>query len=264
MMGRKFENNKLKMAKTALAYAKKASYIGKKVVQAVKAGGSDPTINRQLAAVMNEANALNVPKDVVKKNVQRAEDPDTSDYKELVYEAYAHGGVGLIITCLSDNNNRAAEMVQTACKREACKTAAQGSVAFKFAKVGRLSLRKPIDEDELLELAIEAGCDGDVSIEPAEDDGDGDGGGGGGGVACVVQTDPGEVGVLQAALQAAGYEVSSELAMVPLATVECSAEDVERNYQAIDRLEEIDDVASVAHNMAEGAEADKGGGSPLL
>ena len=53
-MGRKFENNKLKMAKTALAYAKKASYIGKKVVQAVKAGGDDPSINRQLAAVMAE------------------------------------------------------------------------------------------------------------------------------------------------------------------------------------------------------------------
>lgn len=54
MMGRKFENNKLKMAKTALAYAKKASYIGKKVVVAVKAGGDDPSINRQLAAVMSE------------------------------------------------------------------------------------------------------------------------------------------------------------------------------------------------------------------
>ena len=57
MMGRKFENNKLKMAKTALAYAKKASYIGKKVVVAVKAGGDDPGINRQLAAVMAEVSA---------------------------------------------------------------------------------------------------------------------------------------------------------------------------------------------------------------
>ena len=54
-------NNKLKMAKTALAYAKKASYIGKKVVIAVKAGGDDPSINRQLASVMAEANAMNVP-----------------------------------------------------------------------------------------------------------------------------------------------------------------------------------------------------------
>ena len=64
MMGRKFENNKMKMAKTALAFAKKASYIGKKVIIVVKDGGDDPVTNLQLAAVMREANALNVPKDV--------------------------------------------------------------------------------------------------------------------------------------------------------------------------------------------------------
>merc|ERR1719476_408367 len=111
MMGRKFENNKLKMAKTALAYAKKASYIGRKVVQAVKAGGDDPSINRALAAVMAEANALNVPKTVVETNVKRAMDKDTSDYKEYVYEAYGHGGVGFIVTCLSDNAKRSVEHV---------------------------------------------------------------------------------------------------------------------------------------------------------
>ena len=72
--------SKLKMAKTALAYAKKASYIGKKVVVAVKAGGDDPSINRQLAAVMAEANAMNVPKDVVNKNIKRAMDTDTANY----------------------------------------------------------------------------------------------------------------------------------------------------------------------------------------
>ena len=72
------------MAKTALANAKKASYIGKKVVIAVKAGGDDPSINRQLAAVMKEANSLDVTKDVVERNIKRAMDADTSDYKELV------------------------------------------------------------------------------------------------------------------------------------------------------------------------------------
>ena len=59
------------MAKTALANAKKASYIGKKVVIAVKAGGDDPSINRQLAAVMKEANSLDVTKDVVERNIKR-------------------------------------------------------------------------------------------------------------------------------------------------------------------------------------------------
>ena len=104
---------KLKMAKTALAYAKKASYIGKKVVMAVKAAGDDPVTNRALGAVIREANALDVPKDVVERNIKKAMDPVTADYKELTYEAYGHGGVGLIINALSDNNNRAVEQVGT-------------------------------------------------------------------------------------------------------------------------------------------------------
>ena len=246
MMGRKFENNKLKMAKTALAYAKKASYIGKKVVIAVKAGGGDPGINRQLAAVMAEANALNVPKDVINKNVKRALDTDTADYNELTYEAYGHGGVGYIVNCLSDNKNRAVEMVTTALKKEQCKVAASGSVAFNFEKKGRLALNKEIDEEELLDLAIEAGCEGDVALEPPDPDGRGDDEK----VVTVVMTSPGEMGAVQAALQAAEYECAGQLVSVPSAMVDCSAEDEEANFRCIDRLEEIDDVVSVEHNMA--------------
>lgn len=254
MMGRKFENNKVKMAKTALAYAKKASYIGKKVVVAVKAGSSDPAINRQLASIMDEANALNVPKDVINKNVKRAEDPDVSDYKELVYEAYAHGGVGLIIACLSDNNNRAAESVGTACKREGCKTAASGSVAFNFEKKGRLPVRKPIDEDALLELAIDGGCEGDVELAaPDVDRGDDEA------VVGAVMTSPGDAGAMQAALQAAGWECAAELVMIPIGgtEVQCNDEDEAANFQLIERLEAVDDVASVYHNMRLPAEPEE-------
>ena len=164
-MGRKFENNKLKMAKTALAYAKKASYIGKKVVIAVKASGDDPTSNLALAAVLREANSMNVPKDVVERNIKKAMDPVTADYKELTYEAYGFGGVGLIINCLSDNNNRATADVNMIVNKAGCKAASTGSVAFNFVRKGRLTVKSEISEDELLELAIEAGCEGDVSIE---------------------------------------------------------------------------------------------------
>jgi len=245
MMGRKFENNKLKMAKTALAYAKKASYIGKKVVIAVKAGGDDPSINRQLQAVMAEANALNVPKDVVTKNIKRAMDTDTANYDELTYEGYGHGGVGLIINVLSDNKNRANEVVSTALKKEGCKVAASGSVAFNFAKKGRLALNSELSEDEVLEMAIEAGCEGDVQLEAPDTEGRGDADD----VKCVVLTEVAELGLLQGALQEAGHLCSGQLVNVPMTTVECSGEDEEANYKAIDRLDEIDDVSTVEHNM---------------
>jgi len=222
-----------------------ASYIGKKVVIAVKSGGDDPSINRQLAAVMAEANALNVPKDVVQKNIKRAMDTDTADYDELTYEAYGHGGVGLIINVLSDNKNRAVEMVSTAVKKENCKVAASGSVLFNFNRRGRLAINDDLDEDALLEL-IEAGCEGDVTLEAPDMEGRGDSED----VKCVALTELTELGMLQAALQEAGHACSGSLVNVPMTSVECSEEDEEANFKVIDRLDEIDDVSSVEHNMA--------------
>lgn len=245
MMGRKFENNKLKMAKTALANAKKASMIGKKVVMAVKAGGGDPAINRQLAAVMREANSLDVGKDVVERNIKKALDASTADFKELTYEAYGFGGVGLIINVLTDNNNRANSDVGTVVKKSGCKIASSGSVAFNFERKGRLAVNSEIDEDTLLDVAIEAGCEGDVTLQPPDDEGiDNEK------VRAVVITQDTELGMVQEALQEAGHECSGSLIQVPMATVECSAEDEDANLKAIDRLEELDDVSTVEHNMA--------------
>jgi len=245
-MGRKFENNKLKMAKTALAYAKKASYIGKKVVVAVKAGGDDPSSNLQLAKVLTEANSLNVPKDVIARNIKKAMDPVTADYKELTYEAYGVGGVGMIINCLSDNNNRATADVNMIVKKGGCTVASSGSVIFNFARKGRLALLKEIDEEALIDIAIEGGLDGDVELQEPDPDGRGDAEE----VKCVVVTDAAELGAMQGALQDAGYECSGMLVHVPNALIECSEADAEINYAAIDKLEELDDVTNVEHNMA--------------
>ncbi|KAG8460497.1 hypothetical protein KFE25_013147 [Diacronema lutheri] len=246
LMGRRFENNKLKMAKTQAQYAKKASYIGKKVVVAVKAGGDDPSINRALAAIIREAMSLDVPKDVIDRNIKRASESTTSDYKELTYEAYGFGGVGLIVNVLSDNNNRAAADVNTAVSKTGCKIASPGSVAFNFALRGRLCVSAELDEERALDLAIEAGCEGDVELQAPDPDGRGDPAA----VKAVVLTSPAEVGMMQAALQAAGLDCSSSLVHVPNSLVEVSEEDEAANFRCIDRLEELDDVAFVEHNMA--------------
>ena len=193
-----------------------------------------------------QANALNVPKDVINKNIQRAMDSDTSDYKELTYEAYGYGGVGIIINCLSDNNNRPVEQVNTAIKKENCKVAASGSVAFNFQKRGRLCVNTKLDEEAVIELAIEGGCDGDVEVEAPDTEGRGDDEK----VQCVVLTEPTELGLMQAALQEAGHECSGMLVNVPMTFAECSEEHEELNYKLIDRLDELDDVAFVEHNMA--------------
>ena len=102
-----------------------------------------------------------------------------------------------------------------------------------------------MDEEALLELAIEAGCDGDVELEQPDPEGRGDGEE----VKCVAMVEPTELGLVQGALQEAGHACSAQLVNVPMTMVECSEEDEELNFKVIDRLDEIDDVSSVEHNM---------------
>lgn len=154
--------------------------------------------------------------------------------------------MGFIINCLSDNNNRATADVNNAVNKAGGKPASPGSVSFNFERKGRLCINAEMDDERLLELAIEAGCDGDVSLEAPDPDGRGDQES----VRAVALTAPTELGALQAAMQAEGIECSGTLVYVPMATVECSDDDEEANFKVIDRLEELDDVVSVEHNMA--------------
>ena len=155
------------------------------------------------------------------------------------------------VNCLSDNNNRAVEVVNTAIKKENAKVAASGSVAFNFMRKGRLCVCDKLDEEALLEMAIETGCEGDVSLESPDPDGRGDADN----VQCVVITEPSELGLVQAALQEGGHECSGMLVNLPMTFAECSEEDEELNYKLIDRLDELDDVSFVEHNMPASASA---------
>jgi len=151
--------------------------------------------------------------------------------------------------CLSDSNNRATAEVNACIKKmgdkvsPSFKMGSSGSVLFNFEKKGRLLLTSAIDEDALIDIAINAGVDEADLEEPNVDKGDGDD------VKAVVVTSPDDLGTLQGALGEAGIECAGSFVNSPLATVECSEEDMAMNLEAIDKLEDIDDVDSVEHNM---------------
>ena len=247
MMGRKFENNKLKMAKTAAAYTKKASLIGKKIKVAVRAGGPDPDSNRALGLIIKEAQALNVKRDIVDRNIKAAsEGKDGADFKELTYELYGHGGAGFIVNALSDNNNRAFNDVGTVVKKASLKLAEQGSVLHNFQRKGRITVNGDLDEDTAIEFALEAGVDDVEVVAP-----DGDMRNDGEEVKAVVIVEPGDLGAMQAALQDAGMACVGNLVHEPIpgTLVECGEDDLEKNLLVLDKLAEVDDVDTVEHNI---------------
>eukprot|EP00287_Rhodomonas_sp_CCMP768_P012672 CAMPEP_0196719562 /NCGR_PEP_ID=MMETSP1091-20130531/2513_1 /TAXON_ID=302021 /ORGANISM="Rhodomonas sp., Strain CCMP768" /LENGTH=325 /DNA_ID=CAMNT_0042060541 /DNA_START=23 /DNA_END=1000 /DNA_ORIENTATION=+ len=241
-MGRAAAVRANKKGKTDAAKAKLYSRYGKMVTMAVKAGGTDPVANVQLGKILEQAKSAGVPKANLENVLKKANSKDTADYKELQMEVYAHGGVGFVIDILTDNNNRAAGDIRTVVNKKNLKLAEPGSVAFNFDRVGLVQVQTDADEDTMTEAAVDAGAD-DLEQMPADEDGKSNG--------YNVFTEKADLMAVADGLKEAGYTVT-EAAFIwkPKAPMEISEADEELNLEALDMLEELDDVDAVFTNMA--------------
>jgi YebC/PmpR family DNA-binding regulatory protein len=228
-------------AKTDMKKTKVNASFGKKIIMAVKNGGSpDPQANRMLFDVIKQAKANSVPVDNINRAIKKASEGNVGDFKESTFEAYGVGGCSMIINVLTDNNNRATSDVRSTVNRREGKIAESGSVLFMYDRRGLVNIASTIDEEALLDAAINAGCD-DYEIVPGDEPD-----------TTKIYTDPKEAAMMLEAVNTLGYEDNIQISLVHVskAPVECSDADFEKNMEIIDALEALDDVDSVEHNMA--------------
>ena len=209
----------------------------KEISIAARMGGGNSESNPRLRTAILKARAANMPKD----NIERAVKKGTGElegvtYEELTYEAYAGGGVGLLIEVLTDNKNRAAADVRNILTRGGGELAKAGSVARLFKRQGIVTLDgEKYSEDQVMEAALEGGAE-DVSA--------------GGGV-IEVTTAPEDFESVMETLGAKNFEtLSAEISMVAESEVSLENDAVAKALRMIDKLEENDDVQNVYHNMA--------------
>lgn len=234
-------------AKTDMKKTKTNALFGKKIIMAVKDGGSpDPQANRMLFDVIKQAKANSVPVDNINRAIKKASEGSAGDFKESTFEAYGLGGCSMVINVLSDNNNRATSDVRSTVNRRDGKIAESGSVLFMYDRKGLVTVpTATIDEEALLDAAINAGCDDYEIVVPSEDDEPDT-------TMIQIYTDPKEVAMMLEAVNTLGFveNVQISLVYVSKAPVECDESDFEKNMEIIDALEALDDVDSVEHNMA--------------
>ena len=186
----------------------------KEITVAARMGGGDPGANPRLRLALEKAAENNMPKD----NVQRAIDKGTGnlegvEYIELRYEGYGIGGAALMVDCLTDNKTRTV------------------AVAFNFVHQGYLVFEPGVDEDALMEAALEAGAEDVIT----NDDG-----------SIEVITAPNDWAGVKSALEAAGYKsVDGDVTMRAQNETELSGEDAVKMQKLIDALEDLDDVQDV-------------------
>lgn len=193
--------------------------------------------NPRLRAAVDDALYNNMKRDSIEKAIARgAGTTEADNYEELTYEGYGINGVAFIVECMTDNRNRTAGDVRHAFDKRGGNLGTHGSVSYLFSKKGQISFAPAVDEDALMDAALDAGADD------------------------VVTNDDGSVDIFTAfedylrvkdSLVAAGFKPEyAEVVMLPSLTVALDAEQAEKILALVDALEDLDDVQKV-HTNAE-------------
>ena len=135
-MGRIFEVRKHTMFARWNRMAKQFARIAKDITMAVKAGGTDPASNSTLRRTIQNARAVNMPKDRIEAAIKRAAGRDAANYQQVLYEGYAPHGVALLVETATDNPTRTVAAVRNIITKGGGNLATNGSVSFMFRKMG--------------------------------------------------------------------------------------------------------------------------------
>jgi len=236
-MGRAFEFRKARKMKRWSAMSKAFTRIGKDIVMAVKEGGPDPDTNSRLRAVIQNAKAVNMPKDNVERAIKRASDKSLGDYKEVLFEGYAQHGIAVLIETATDNNTRTVANVRSYFNKSDGSLGTSGSTVFMFDHVCNFRVNaEGIDLEELeLELI-------DFGVEEIFEDDDG----------ILIYAPFESFGAIQSYLEDHKIEIlSSDFERIPQVTKKLNEEDTADVEKLLEKLEEDDDVQNVYHTMEE-------------
>ena len=231
----KWNNIKHKKEKTDAQRAKVFTKIGKEIAMAVKAGGADPNANSKLRDLISKAQSLNVPNDNIERVIKKAASSDSENYESIYYEGYGPSGIAVIVECATDNRNRTSADLRHYFDKFGGNLGTTGCVSYLFTDTGIILVENEgVDEDALMEAALEAGAD-DIALE---DD------------TFEILTPPNDLYTVKDALEAAGYTIlSTEDAKIPSTSVSLSDEDaVIKMQKLIDALDDNEDVQNYWHN----------------
>ena len=206
----------------------------REITTSARLGDPDPANNPRLRAAVTAALTNNMTRDTINRAIQRgAGGGDGEQLETIVYEGYGPAGSAVMVECLTDNRNRTVAEVRHAFSKCGGNLGTHGSVAYLFSKKGLLTF-VGVDEDALMDAALEAGADDVVT----EEDG-----------SIEVYTTPNDFGTVLDGLEAAGFKAeSAEVTMIPSTEAELDAETAPKLMRLIDMLEDLDDVQEVYHN----------------
>jgi len=232
----KWANIKRHKAKVDAKRGKLYTKIIREVTVAAKMGGGDHHTNPRLRAALDKAQEANMTKDVIERAIKRgAGGMEGEQVDEVRYEGYGPGGIAVMVDCMTNNRNRTVAEIRHAFTKSGGNLGTDGSVAYLFKKQGQLTFAPGVDEERLMEHALELGAEDIISNDDKSVD---------------VITIPETFIPIKAALQKAGFHPdNADIIMRAETNVTISdKETAEKVMNLIDTLEDLDDVQSVYSN----------------
>jgi YebC/PmpR family DNA-binding regulatory protein len=212
------------------------SKLARLIQTAARSGGSDPDTNLQLRYAIEEAKAASMPKDNIERAIKKGTGELAGEALEpLRYEGYGPGGVALMVEALSDNRNRTAAEVRKIFELHGASMATTNAVAWQFEQKGLFVIQTDhVDEDDLMELVLEAGADNMETVSDTYE------------VTCPVTA----FEAVRSALEKRGVPTAlGEISQIPNATVEVDRETGRKLFRLLEALDDHDDVQKVYANF---------------
>ena len=208
----------------------------KELTVAARTGGGDPDANARLRKAISDAKAGNMPNDTIDRAIRRGTGAEEGvNYEEITYEGYGPGGVALLIEAVTDNRNRTVAEMRHLFSKNGGNLGESGSVGWLFEKKGYIVVEKAAKpEDELFEIAIDAGAD---DLRDDEDN-------------FEIITSPENFDAVTSAVKSAGVEPQvAEVSMVPQNYIKLAGNDARQMLKLMEAIEDHDDVQKVYANF---------------
>ena len=229
-------NIAVKKAKTDAVKGRVFTKVGREIAVAAK-NNPDPDTNSKLADAIAKAKSVNMPNDNIKRCIAKASgELSGANYEELTYEGYGPAGSAVIIKALTDNKNRTVDFVRTVMRKHGGSLGNAGCVSFTFTTKGVIAIERTpdLDEDQVMEYALDAGADDFI----ASDD------------AFTVHTSVADFSSVRKYLEEKGLNFfEAEIKMLPQNVVTLQGDDLAKFQRLVDALEDLDDVQDVYHNV---------------
>jgi YebC/PmpR family DNA-binding regulatory protein len=232
----KWANIKHRKARQDSKRSKVWSKCARAIIVAARNGGGDASANLTLRYAIDEAKAVNMPKDTIENAIKKGTgDLEGEQYEQVIYEGYGPNGVAIMLDILTNNRNRTAGEIRKIFERANGNLGTTGCVAYVFESKGQLLIEKAkATEEQLMDIALEAGAE-DITDEDE---------------AWQVLCEPTNLIPVREAIEQAGIEIASaQITMIPNNTVTCTGDDARKVLNLLDHLEDHDDVQKVHSNV---------------